>query len=460
MVKFYHARYNTIVPSSHIKRTRLLITIFVTVALIGGTLIAIQFAKGYRPNFSQLSVRGTGLLSTTSYPKSAQVFINNRLTTVTDDTLYLTPDEYEVKIVKTGFQPWVKTLPLKAELVTLTDARLFPSIPSITPLTFYKVENPVVSPDGNKLAYVLSGSPFAEDNGIYILSLGNNLLGNQITQITNENRDYSKAILAWSPDSGELLAVFAENNKITASHLFNARGMNQVKNIVDTTVRLPQILSQWQEQLIKINQSSLAHLPDFMVKVASESAVNVYFSPDREKLFYTATVNQTLPENSIGKNLPNINPTKEGRELQVGKSYVYDTKEGTNYLIEKAVYNKDTAQPFLVNSTILKPEPIPTPKPKTTPPDPLLKQIALIKGQTEPHATQNLNWFPTNRHLVITTNENISTIEYDGLNLTQISSVQLAGGFAITSPDGNRLIILSNFNQNPDTYNLLSLDLK
>ncbi|MBI3283100.1 PD40 domain-containing protein [Candidatus Curtissbacteria bacterium] len=445
--------------SSHIKRIRLLITLTVAAILIGGTLIAIQFAKGYRPNFGQLSVRGTGLLSATSYPKSAQVFINNRLTTVTDDTLYLSPDKYEIKIVKTGFQPWIKTLPIKAELVTLTDARLFPSIPSFTPLTFYKVENPVVSPDGNKLAYVLSGSPFTEDDGIYILSLGNNLLGNQITQITNENRDYSKAVLAWSPDSGDLLAVFAENNKITASHLLNTRGMNQVKNIVDTTARLPQILSQWQDQLIRINQSSLTRLPDFMIKIASESAVNVYFSPDREKLLYTATGNQTLPENTIGANLPNINPTKEIRELQEGKTYVYDTKEGTNYLIEKATYNKDTSQPLLVKQVEQTPTPVPT-KTKTPPTDPLLKQIALIKGQTEPHSTQNLSWYPTNRHLIITSNDNISIIEYDGLNLTQISSAQLAGGFATTSPDGNRLIILSNFNQNPDIYNLLSLDLK
>jgi len=51
-------------------------------------------------------------------------------------------------------------------------------------------------------------------------------------------------------------------------------------------------------------------------------------------------------------------------------------------------------------------------------------------------------------------------VEYDGANLTQITSAELQGGFATTSPDGNRLIILSNFNQKPDIFNLLSLDLK
>ncbi|MBI2326654.1 hypothetical protein HYU91_04690, partial [Candidatus Collierbacteria bacterium] len=67
-----------------IKRDRLLITIFAFLLLVGGTVLAIRIAKGYRPNISKMTLKGTGLLSTTSYPKGAQVFINDRLTTVTD----------------------------------------------------------------------------------------------------------------------------------------------------------------------------------------------------------------------------------------------------------------------------------------------------------------------------------------------------------------------------------------
>ncbi len=454
------------VSSSRIKRLRLAATIFVTVILIFGTIVAIKFAQGYRPNFTKLGVEGTGLLSTTSYPKSAQVYINDRLTTTTDDTLNLVPGQYQIKIVKTGFSTWTKTIPIAEQLVTLTDARLFPSIPSLIPFTFYQVTNPLVSPDGNKIVYVLTGSPFSQDNGLYVLSLGNNLLGNQITQIDDQSRqDYTKAELIWSPDNSQILAIFHDGNKIQSSHLLNARGSNQSRNIIDTTAKLPQILNQYQDQVIKINQSLLSRLPDFMVKIASQSATNVYFSPDHEKMLYTSTSNVSLPENAIGKSLPNINSTKETRDLVTGKTYVFDTKEDTNYLISQAQYDPETAKPFLVSPAQVKPTPTPTPSPKAKKPiappaDPLLAQITLLKAQTEPRVTQNLSWYPTNRHLVISGKDGVAIIEYDGNNLTAITSAQLSNGFSVASPDGNRLIILSNLNQKPDVFNLFSLDLK
>ena len=91
-------------PRSH-RQSRLLITLVVAILLTLGSILAIQIAKGYRPNLKQMELRGMGLLSATSYPKSAQVFVNDRLTTVTDDTLYLNPGNYQIKILKNGFIP-------------------------------------------------------------------------------------------------------------------------------------------------------------------------------------------------------------------------------------------------------------------------------------------------------------------------------------------------------------------
>lgn len=441
--------------SSRIKRIRILLTLAAIVVLSTGTFVAIKFAQGYRPSFDSknISLSGNGLLSVASYPKSAQVYINDHLTTVTDSTLYLLPGNYQIKFVKAGFQPWSKSLPVKAELVSLTDARLFPTIPSLTPLTFYKVENPTISPDGNKLAYVLTGSPFNQDNGLYILTLPNMLIGNQITQIADQGRrDYSKASLLWSPDSSQILAVFSENNRISSSHLLGTRNLNQEKNLTDSTTKLPQILNQWQDQIMKVNQSLIEKIPDFMVKVASQSAVNVYFSPDHEKFLYTPTTAINLPENTIGKSLPNMNSTKETRSLVIGKTYVYDIKEGTNYQIDSAIYNPDQAEPFIVTTNQVNTKPTKT--------DPLLKQLHFLKAQTEPNSTQNLNWYSTSRHLMVSNDNGISIVEYDGNNNIPITSAGLFHGFAVSSSDGNRLVILSNFNQKPDIYNLFSLDLK
>lgn len=441
---------------TQIKRTRLITTLLVSLFLAGGTFLAIQFAKGYRPNLAQLALNGTGLLSVTSYPKNAQVFINDRLTTVTDDTLNLTPEQYQVKIMKTGFHPWVKTISIKPELVSTTDARLFPSIPSLTPLTFYQVSSPLLSPDGSKLVYTLTNSPFSQDNGVYVLSLANSIFpGNQIIQIADLSTfDYRQATLVWSPDGSQILALFHDTAKIIASHLLNPRNLNQAKNLTDTTFRLPLLLNQWQEQQKSINLTALVRFPEFIQKVASESAVNVYFSPDREKILYTATKDQRIPENLADKVIPSINPTVQNRQLLAGKTYVYDLKEDSNYLITEAKYNPKTAQPLIVDGTIA------TVAEKPTPLTSLLAVINLLRAAYDPHTTQNLSWYTTSRHLIITANEDISIVEYDDNNLTPIISTQVAEGLAVPSPDGTHLIILSNLNQQTNVANLISLDLK
>jgi len=442
--------------STPIKRTRLLITLLVSLLLAGGTALAIQFAKGYRPNLAQLALDGTGLLSATSYPKNAQVFINDRLTTVTDDTLNLTPEQYQVKIMKTGFLPWIKTVSIKPELVSTTDARLFPSIPSLTPLTFYQVSSPLLSPDGSKLVYTLTNSPFSQDNGVYVLSLANSLFpGNQIIQIADLSTfDYRQATFAWSPDGSQILTLFHDTSKILASHLLNPRNLNQAKNLTDTTFRLPLLLNQWQDQQKSINLTALARFPEFIQKVASESAVNVYFSPDREKILYTAIKDLEIPENLADKTIPSINPTLQNRRLAAGKTYVYDLKEDSNFLITEAKYDPKTAQPLIVAGTVAASGEKPSELTAN------LAIINLLRGAYDPHTTQNLGWYTTSRHLIITGNEGLSIVEYDDNNLTPIIPGPVTERLAVPSPDGTHLIILSSLNQQTNVANLISLDLK
>ena len=414
-----------------------------------------------------MALNGTGLLSATSYPKGGQVFINDKLTTVTDDTLYLSPANYTIRIIKTGFHSWTKSFPIKPELVSTTDARLFPTIASSTPLTFYQVSRPLVSPDGNHLAYILSNSPFSQDNGIYVLSLSSNvILGNQIAQIANMSvYDYTKAELVWSPDATQILVVLHDDKKITFSHLLNSHSMNQAKNLVDTTIRLPLLLTQWQEQLGVVNKNNLSRLPNLMMQIATNSAVNVYFSPDREKLLYTAKENLDLPDNLLDKTVPSTNPTPQTRKLVAGKTYVYDLKEDRNYPINEAAYDPKTEEPLITDGTLPSPTPTPTP-PKNkaviiqSELDKTMKQLNLLRGQTDPHSTQNLSWYSTSRHLVVSSNTGVAMVEYDDNNLTPIISAQINGDFAVSSTDGNHLTILSNLNQKPDIFNLISLDLK
>lgn len=450
------------------KKNRLLVNIAIITFLVLGTTVAIKFAKGYRPSLQNKNFNGTGLLAASSHPKQAQVFINGRLTTTTDDTLYLNPETYQVEIIKPGFHSWKKDIPIKKELVSIATARLFPTILSTTPLTFYQAQNTILSPNGTTIAFVITNAPFEADNGLYTLSLNNNLLGgSNLTQLSDlTSFPYQQATLLWSPEGNQILSVFTQDNTITSSHLLSTKDFNSPREINDVTVRLPLLLSQWQEQLQKMDQPTFNQLPDFMQEILSQNSLNVYFSPDQEKVFYTSTQDITLPENTIGADLPNINSTPEQRTLTANQTYLYDLKEGTNYHL-----------PFTLNSTTTKKTLLATPITPTSSDnatqsanqtsaqikplsDDLLTLIQELRNQTDSLQTTNLSWYPDSNHLIITSPDKIDIVEYDGLNLTTIIETGIIESFSSPSPDGDRLVILTNLNQKPDQQNLISLDLK
>ncbi len=418
--------------------------------------MAIQFAKGYRPNLQNRSLSGTGLLSVTSYPKSARVIISDKLTTVTDDKLYLLPGNYTIKIEKDGFHPWTKVVPIKNELVSSADARLFPIITATSPLTFYRVSNTAANIDGTKIAYVLKDSPQDTTNGLYIHSLAGSLLGSSNVQIAeNLPKDFSQAMLTWSPDSSQILAIFIDKTKatkttkeiekISSAYLLSTKGMNS-RTLSDVTLRLPLIISEWQDQYAKLNLPTLSLFPKYMIDILSNKSANVFFSPDKEKVFYTPTANIPLPTNDIGSLLPNVNSTPETRNLIKNQTYLFDLKEGTNYLL-----------PFATGSADLSKELITT---VSATPSANLSQIRQLKAQFESRLTTNLTWYSNSRQIILTNKDGVSLVDYDGLNMVNVTYVQPLDGFVTSSPDGSKLILLTNINQKTDTYNLISFDLK
>ena len=449
--------------NSHQKRKRLYVNIGIIVFLIIGTLIAIQFAKGYRPNVQERSLQGTGLLNLTSYPESARVIINDKLTTVTDDKLYLSPGKYKVSIEKDGFHTWTKSLDIKAELVTNTDARLIPIITATSPLTFYQVNNVSLNPDGTKIAYTLNNSPQSISNGLYIHSLTNNLLGSSTLQIAENQptRDYSDSLLIWSPDSSQILAIFTEDiitkpktknekptttQKITSAYLLSTKDKN-TGVLSDITIKLPQIISEWENQIIQINNSTLSLIPDFLKQIITTQATNVYFSPDKEKLTYSPLQDITLPENKIGTLLPNINSTPDTRNLQKNKTYIFDLKEGTNYEVPMATSSNNEIQKMILTT--------PSASESST-----ISSLKQIKAQTESNYTTNVNWYSNSRQVIVNTENGINIVDYDGQNFINISPNSPRNNFAIASTDGTKLIALTNLYQKPDIYNLISFDLK
>src|SRR3989344_2885455 len=116
---------------------RFIITLVTIVVIAISAGVAIFFAKGYTFSPSEKRIIGTGIITVTSEPDAASVFVDGHLTTATNSTISSLPTKkYTIRVVKEKFIPWEKEVEVKEGLVTELKVTLFPAIPTIYPLTF------------------------------------------------------------------------------------------------------------------------------------------------------------------------------------------------------------------------------------------------------------------------------------------------------------------------------------
>jgi len=425
---------------------RVLITIGVAVFLVLGTLGGIRFAKGYRLNLKKKQVTPTGLLVANSFPKGAQVFINDKLTTATDDTLNLPPGEYKIKIEKDGYIPWEKTLMLEKELVTQTNARLFPAVPDLKALTFTGAINPTSSPDGQKIAFAVNSASVKTKNGLWVLDMSTSGISfsqgaRQIAQ-NSAFYDFSKADIFWSPDSKEILIKTEEDAVLLSSDTMNKTG-----DLRDVSAQLPLIISEWEDELGLKRERQWKKLPDEMVKIASESARHVYFSPDEEKMLYTATGDVKIPKELIPP-LPATNTQPEERDLKPERVYVYDLKEDKNFFIEDA---EKIAQDIELIDEVNE---------EASASAQIIQRLNIMQRQYSPLSVEKVQWYPTSQHLIYTNDDKIEIFEYDNTNHATVYAGPFRDDFVYPWPDGSNLVILTSLSESSGSANLYGIDLK
>lgn len=398
---------------------RLLIVLFALTIVSLSTIFAIKFAKGYRPSVKTKALEGTGLLATNSFPRGASVFINDKLTTATDDTLNLPPGEYQIRIQKDGYIPWEKKLKIEAELVTQTNVRLFPAVPTMTPVTFSGALNPLPAPDGQKIVFGVENATTDAKNGLYILDLTDRPFGlnsdpRQISR-TSAKYDLVNAQLSWTPDSSEVLAVINKGKNDETTVLLEQNQFNDIVDLKDVTARLPVITAEWEETETKKVHEKLMDFPEIIQQVATGSAAMV-FAPEPEKILYVPGDETTLPEELIPP-LPASSTQSEQRHIKPGNIYVYDLEEDKNFWIAGT---NDKDMPL-----------------------------------------ENIRWYPDSRHLLIVEEGKIIISEYDGTNRHTVYAGPFSGNFSYPWSNGDSLLILASLNGGSNLPpNLYSINLK
>jgi hypothetical protein len=494
------------------KPKRLLITLLSAAVIIAGTVAAIKYAQGYRPTTTGV-LQPTGLLVANSFPVGAQVYINGKLTTATDNTLHLDPGTYEVEIRKDGFTSWHKKLEIQKELVTQTNALLIPAAPSLTPLTLTGTMNVTPSPDGQKIAFFVASASAETKRGLYVLELSDSnplslQKGPKQIARTTAKFNLEKAELLWSPDSSQLLMATED-----LTLLLDPTKFNELEEITDISLTLKKTLAEWEHEMYTRERIRLSAFPVQIQEIATTSAKNLYFSPDEKKLLYTATRSVQIDEKLLPNEVLSASTQPQERTLEPDGMYVYDLTEDRNFRVgtendlvyapysvpvlaidlfrdkplsleaspsaftrlQVIEYLSDGFDPSAllmatsaadiktdvdakIKTEIAKktaqPKVSPSPLPSAKSEEQKEASLPDILRQFRLHYSAamagGLQWLPDSRHLLSIKQGKIILKEYDSTNETIAYSGPFVEPFVYPWPDGSRLIILANFNQGID----------
>jgi hypothetical protein len=206
----------------------------------------------------------------------------------------------------------------------------------------------------------------------------------------------------------------------------------------------------------------LSKFPDEMIKIATESATNVYLSPDKNKIVYVATAAAVIPEN-ISPAPPATNSQPEERQLTPGNLYIYDREEDKNFLISSAQIASSSAQKVLLATDLFDKDP----KNFDASPSSFQKLQATVSAQTAKNFASyysslystGIQWFPDSKHVLFTEGDTIYLAEYDNTNKTAVYVGPLLSNFIYPWPDGSKVIILTSFSANSPA-NLYAVELK
>jgi len=396
------------------------------VFLIVATIIIILYGKGYNFNFGngKIGISGTGLLAATSQPDSAGIYINDHLTSATNNTINLPPSEYDVKISKSGYSTWYKKIKIEKEVVSSVYALLIPTAPKLDNVTQMGVSNPVLDPTRTKIAYTVS-SLDPRKNGIYILDMGLRpilTLQSSSTQIADDTIDnFSKASLSWSPDAKEIVATISAGPASPASTRGVPRGEPNTattyllkttfnENPQDITATLASVNLAWNEQRVNQDKSQLLGFKTKLQNLIKEYFTILSWSEDETKILYIANKSANLPL-IINPPLIGANSTPEARGINIGTVYVYDIREDKNFKI--------------------------------------------LDSNAFP-----LNWFTDSKHLIYVEDQKINIMDYDGQNKTTVYAGPFMDNYVFSWPDGSKLLILTDLGNSNTPPNLYTIGLK
>lgn len=408
----------------HLLRKQVFISLLILLFLVAGTVAVVLYGSGYRFGFEQGQpmVEKTGLLVASSVPDGAQVLVNDKLSTATDNTINLKPGEYNIKIVLDGHFPWEKDVRVQEKVVTALDALLFPVAPKLESITATGVDGPVLDPTRAKIAYrVVSTDP--EKSGIYVYDMGSNPVLSLSTTakqiVSDETSPFSASNISWSPDGTDIIATIS-GSLGPVTYLLDASGTNNSPENIDA--QLTTIQKEWETVVKQKEKARTDSQKKNVRKLISDNFEIISYSPDDSKILYKASRSAELPLMIKPRLIGVTNTLVEDREIEEDKIYVYNIKEDVNVK--------------------------------------LFDELDDLCDPLDQSCRQPLTWFPNSNHLIFINNNKIDIMEYDGDNRTTVYAGPFYDNYVFSWPNGSKLVILTSLNNPSIKPNLYTIGLE
>lgn len=424
------------------------------ILFIGILIGVIAYARGYRVNFDEGTVTSTGIVSVSSSPKPAKVYVNGELKGATDVNLTLPYGQYTIEVKKDGYTSWKKTISLKGEIVMSLDSHLFPKNPSLTPLTNLGIVKAIPMGNTDKLI-LFSQAGDVEKDGIYLFESSQRpiaifppLKPLLLKSLLPETIDLSTAKIDYSPNYRQAILTLVDSETEIA-YLISLE--NENTELFDITSSKENILTAWNDEKNEEIAKVIETLPKELVTLAQESFQVVSIAPNEKRIIYRAKDDVTLPL-VIDPPLIGANQTLEERELKAGGIYIYDKKEDKNYRVpvEVAIVEEASeeiqAMPETIDETAT--DSASSTIPKVWYPEVVSQVLAIVQ------------WYPTSDYIAIKERNHISVMQYDGENKETIYAGPFQTDFFMIAPDWNLLVVI-NLNPQVNSYgDLYSVGIK
>lgn len=183
-----------------IKLRRLVYISFILLFFIVSPII-ILYTLGYKYNWSKKTLEKTGVFFIKSYPKSAEVYLNNKKYKDGTPTQInrLLPNNYLIKIAKEGYLDWQKNLTIYPDQTTfIEDVSLFK-----------KNVKPILISDGEFSSYLQSNNKqwiILGKNETHFFSLWLfNINNEKLEELYRTESDTNLQIISWSNDDEKIL---------------------------------------------------------------------------------------------------------------------------------------------------------------------------------------------------------------------------------------------------------------